>query len=76
MKSFSLRNWSFLLVMGLCVVIFGCEKEECDCPFCTGNGNEGAGQLIPEYAVDLGLPTGTLWADRNIGSEWPEDYGN
>lgn len=76
MKSFSLRNWSFLLVMGLCVVIFGCEKEECDCPFCTGNGNQGGGQLIPEYAVDLGLPTGTLWADRNIGAECPEDQGN
>lgn len=30
----------------------------------------------PEYAVDLGLPSGTLWADRNIGAGSPEDYGN
>lgn len=26
--------------------------------------------------VDLGLPSGTLWADRNIGASSPEDYGN
>ena len=28
-----------------------------------------------EY-VDLGLPSGTLWATRNIGAESPEDYGD
>lgn len=27
-------------------------------------------------AVDLGLPSGTLWADRNIGADTPEDYGD
>lgn len=37
--------------------------------------------LIPEenqtgyQIVDLGLPSGTLWADRNIGSTSPEDKG-
>ena len=31
---------------------------------------------IPKYAVDLGLPSGTLWADRNVGARYPEDYGN
>lgn len=28
------------------------------------------------YAVDLGLPSGTLWADRNIGADSPEAYGD
>lgn len=27
-------------------------------------------------AVDLGLPSGTLWADRNVGADSPEDYGD
>lgn len=27
-------------------------------------------------AVDLGLPSGTLWADRNVGAESSEDYGD
>ena len=35
---------------------------------------------ISEYAnevyVDLGLPSGTLWATCNIGAENPEDFGN
>ena len=25
--------------------------------------------------VDLGLPSGTKWADRNVGANAPEDYG-
>ena len=27
-------------------------------------------------AVDLGLPSGTLWADRNVGADFPEAYGD
>ena len=31
----------------------------------------------PAYTmVDLGLPSGTLWADRNVGADSPEDYGD
>jgi len=26
-------------------------------------------------AVDMGLPSGTLWCDRNVGAKFPEDYG-
>ena len=28
-----------------------------------------------EYWVDLGLPSGLLWATRNVGASSPEDYG-
>ena len=28
-----------------------------------------------EY-VDLGLPSGTLWATCNVGASKPEEYGN
>lgn len=27
-------------------------------------------------AIDLGLPSGTLWADRNLGADNPEDFGD
>lgn len=31
----------------------------------------------PAYTmVDLGLPSGTLWADRNVGADTPEAYGD
>ena len=26
--------------------------------------------------IDLGLPSGTLWADRNVGADKPEEYGD
>ena len=35
----------------------------------TGNAPAGA------VAVDLGLPSGTKWANMNVGAEKPEDYG-
>ena len=38
------------------------------------NGNVQP-QPVPEY-VDLGLPSGTLWATRNVGADSPEDYGD
>lgn len=31
---------------------------------------------VQANAVDLGLPSGTLWADRNVGADSPEDYGD
>ena len=27
-------------------------------------------------AIDLGLPSGTKWANMNVGAEWPEGYGD
>ena len=29
-----------------------------------------------QVAVDLGLPSGTKWADRNVGASSPSGYGN
>ncbi len=28
------------------------------------------------HFIDLGLPSGTLWADRNIGADSPEAFGD
>lgn len=32
--------------------------------------------VTDENYVDLGLPSGTLWANRNVGAENPEDFGD
>lgn len=32
--------------------------------------------VTDENYVDLGLPSGTLWATRNVGATNPEDYGD
>ena len=31
---------------------------------------------VSEKYIDLGLPSGTLWATCNVGANTPEDYGN
>ena len=36
-------------------------------------GNPG---IVDHEYVDLGLPSGTLWATMNIGASSPEDYGD
>ena len=40
-----------------------------------GNGGGGNGGDSHEY-VDLGLPSGTLWATCNVGATKPEEYGD
>ena len=42
------------------------------------NGDEGEMGHAPAgvEAVDLGLPSGTKWANMNVGAETPEDYGS
>ena len=37
-------------------------------------GNIGVGIGVGE-AIDLGLPSGTLWANCNVGASSPEEYG-
>ena len=32
--------------------------------------------VVKIQAVDLGLPSGTLWGDRNVGANIPEEYGS
>lgn len=53
--------------------------ENKDSNFC-GDGNkkyntEKKGGDFSVKWVDLGLPSGLLWADRNVGAANPEDYG-
>ena len=41
-----------------------------------GWGDEITGTLDGHDYVDLGLPSGTLWATCNVGASSPEDYGD
>ena len=44
--------------------------------FLTEDCNEQPAKPLTEVqAIDLGLPSGTLWADRNIGADVPEGVG-
>lgn len=60
----------------LMVFTVGCNKP--DEPNNGGNNNGGNGDnsLNGHKYVDLGLPSGTLWATCNVGADKPEDYGD
>lgn len=54
---------SLLLVTFAMIAMVACNKDNDD-----NNGNE--------KWVDLGLPSGLLWATSNLGADTPEEYGN
>ena len=42
----------------------------------TGYGEQKTFSTLEDGYVDLGLPSGLLWATCNVGAEYPEDYGD
>ena len=64
----------------LCGGLQSCEKEDINGDNTGDNtGGGGSGSDTTSLSlnwVDLGLPSGLLWADRNVGANNPEDYGN
>lgn len=63
---------ALLTVMLLMVIAVGCNK-----PDEPNQGGDAPGNEVIEHEyVDLGLPSGMLWAACNVGAETPEDFGD
>lgn len=62
----------FMVVILLGVGLQSCDREDNNGD--NNGGNNGGNSSV--VWVDLGLPSGLLWADRNVGANSPEDYGN
>jgi len=56
-----------LMLMVIALIFVGCEKDP--------TRSDHAGEAEGDW-VDLGLPSGLMWATRNIGAASPEDYGD
>lgn len=52
-----------------------CQKEDSNSTAANNGGTNGGGQTTVEW-VDLGLPSGLLWATCNLGATTPEGYGD
>lgn len=62
------------LLAGLALA--SCQKEDNNSSTASNGGNNGGGGNTPAGWVDLGLPSGLLWAECNLGATSPEEYGN
>ena len=74
MKKF-ITFFAYALLLGsMTFTLTACGDDDDDA------GGSSAGGLTPAgkaaQMVDLGLPSGTLWADRNVGADKPEAYGS
>ncbi|MBR4562397.1 MAG: hypothetical protein IKO23_10835 [Bacteroidales bacterium] len=59
------------------VFAYGCQKDpENGGGNNNGGSGDGGGNANGHAYVDLGLPSGTLWATCNVGATTPEGYGN
>jgi len=55
---------------------YGEDKSFTTESFPNPGGDEGNGSIGGHAYVDLGLPSGTLWATCNVGANTPEGYGD
>ncbi|MBQ9559522.1 MAG: hypothetical protein IJV08_06005 [Bacteroidaceae bacterium] len=78
MKRFLWMLIAFIMMGAASVTMTSCgdddDPEQTD-PSSGEDDPVPGGNDTHEY-VDLGLPSGTLWATCNIGAEHPEDYGD
>ena len=68
-----------ILAMGAALAFTACGKDDDNNNGSgnTGGGNTGGGTGTETAEwVDLGLPSGLLWAKCNLGSTTPEEYGD
>ncbi len=70
-------NRAIVILAVLAMAFVGCRKEP------VNNENNGGGGLCAQCGmvnghayVDLGLPSGTLWATTNVGAKTPESFGD
>ncbi len=68
-NSFTMKR--ALMVLAVLIMTFtGCYKDN-------DNGRKSTtGTLNGHEWIDLGLPSGTLWATTNVGADTPEAYGD
>ena len=64
MKKFTKAITAIMLTVAV-ICAAGCKKH-----------NSGNGSYNGHDYIDLGLPSGTMWATCNVGAEHPEDYGD
>ena len=75
MQRFTKSIAAIMLMTAVCIVV-GCTKTDDPSNGGNNNGGNGGNTYNGHEYVDLGLPSGTLWATCNVGAATPEGYGD
>lgn len=75
MKNFT-KVLATLMLMAAMLFTVECKKDKVEGPGGGGNNGGGNGTYNGYAYVDLGLPSGLLWATCNVGADNPGDYGD
>ena len=75
-----MKRTYYIMLLMLTVFAASCGKDESENPVNEGKSGElSTNTKCPDsnhpHAIDLGLPSGTLWACCNVGASKPEEYG-
>lgn len=63
-----------LVCASTCTILISCSKDDTEENGPSGTSSNGSANS--HKYVDLGLPSGTLWATCNVGASKPEEYGD
>ena len=74
MKNF-IKVLATLMLMAAMLFTVSCKKDKVEEPNGGGNSGGGSGTYNGYAYVDLGLPSGLLWATCNVGASIPEEDG-
>lgn len=66
-----MKSKLLFLLIPVTIAFVGCKSDE---PSNPTTQNEDSNKFVPE-AIDLGLPSGTKWANANVGATTLYDYG-
>lgn len=71
------RIFLFLAIISVAgmLAMSGCHREDDEQNGRNGRNGSTTGTFSGHDWVDLGLPSGTLWATYNVGANSPEEYG-
>ena len=71
----STKALAAIMLIAVAIFFVGCQPEN-DPNNGGGNNSGGNGVYNGHEYVDLGLPSGLLWATCNVGADKPEEYGD
>ncbi len=76
MKKYITFFFYALLASAMTFTLVACGDDEDNSSAVPDTRTEAGKAAQAAQMVDLGLPSGTLWADRNVGADKPEAYGD